>query len=81
MHESDKDPVLDELRAIRELLTEMKDIMISQFVQQSRALDIMVVDALGREPDAMQEVLENHRQGKIHTSEPRLKNFGAGYDD
>ena len=78
MHESD-DTVLNELKKITKVLEEIKDIQISTFVQLSRLYDVSVETVEFTE--GLGAILEDHRDGIIHTSEPKLRNFGAGYEE
>lgn len=81
MHESDKDPVLEELRKQTEVLERIYDAQMSTFVQVTRLYDVFVASATGGDDEYLERLLEDHRNGVIHTAPPVVKTFGEGYVD
>lgn len=80
MHESDKDPVLEELRKQTEVLERIYDAQMSTFVQVTRLYDVFVSSATGGDQEDLVNLMDNHEKGIIHTAPPVIKEFGAAYE-
>lgn len=75
MHESNKDPILDELVKQTELLERIYDAQMSTFVQITRLYDLFAATATGAGEEAVVELLNSHEKGIVDTSVPTIKEF------
>ena len=81
MHESDKDPILEELKKQTEILERIYDAVMSNFVQTTRLYDVFAASATGADESQIVALLGNHEQGLIDTAPPVIKDFGNALED
>ena len=82
MHESDRDLVLEELRKVNENLERIAETQMMVFIQMSRLYDVFVVSAF-QDESGLEDLMNLHEQGYIHTQAPVLRRdgFAQGYED
>jgi len=81
MHESDKDPILEELEKQTRILEMIYEAQMSTFVQTTRLYDVFAASATGASEEAIVDLLTAHENGDIDTSTPVIRKFGNAVDD
>jgi len=62
-------------------LDDLFEIQMSTFVQLSRIYDVLTFIARNGSAEDFVEMMENHENGIINTSLPKLNQFGADYEE